>query len=114
MQKIICFLLVMLVVTLTCSSTVNAFDIKYTDDTYAREASHWLYFDGYVGVRGADWIKPGAYWCWPKFSRITWVIPGMNNEVLQVTANSSSDTQARSGFLRIWNNPVSVTRSYWR
>jgi len=64
----------------------------YTKYTFVKhEHPHELYYIGTVGVRGADWIKTGIEWCWPKHSRITYLVPYHDPQSKKVEALDQND-----------------------
>ncbi len=118
MKKAFGYFLCMFVVTLICISTASAaFEVRYTEYTYAIDTHpNEMYYEGYIGVRGADWIKKGMYWYWPQFSKISYKVPMVPLVSLQVTAADRWDTEPKSGYIKVWDNPLPLqkTKSYWQ
>lgn len=117
MKKVFGSMFCLILVTLLCISTASAsFDIRYTAYTYAKDTHPVVeYYEGFVGVRGADWIKQGMYWCWPKYSKISYKVPMTPLVSIQVTAGNSSDTDPKTGHIIVWDNPLPTikTKSYY-
>jgi hypothetical protein len=117
-KKTLGSLLCMLVVTVLMASTVSALTLKqYTQYTYVKhtEDPSGRFYEGLVGVRGADWIKYGGYWCWPKYSKITYFVPLYPPATMKVTADDEHDETVRTGKIRVNDNilPLKKTEVFW-
>lgn len=89
---------------------------RYTDFTYARDSHPSIaYYEGFVGVRGADWIKEGIYWCYPVYSEVSFDVPMFPIQSVKVTSQGLNDTVPRSDSIRVYDNPLPLekTKSYW-
>lgn len=105
MSKILRGILLIFAIAILSISTASALKY-YTSYTYVRDTHPDIaYYDGYVSVRGADWIQRGLDWCYPKYSKITYRVPNMPDQSRRVDSTGPNDTIVRTGFIRVYDSP---------
>lgn len=118
-KKLSRLILITLVVFSMFTITASAKMLKeYSSGTYVKSTHPdiWRYV-GYVSVRGEDWIKNGSSWNYPKFSRITYQVPGKADKVQQVNSEGPDDRLARRRTIEVKDSlfPIAPkTKALWR